>query len=304
MEILRAVKLVEDIPVKETIDFIADDFGILSLNYNKEDNYCSILFFIIQKSTEEILYLNTWIKIDQSDIEFIDNYPFNVKNILKDEQKIKYYIDHTKDITNITEKIYTCDMYMIEEKSKPYFFAKAKRKDENGAAYDLNIHFNRDIYIKFNIFMRLFINHNNTADFIFENNKYKNIKFSTVNHIKLDGTATEENLEYTLSHYTCGNGPELYKFTTFSKKIMNRKLINPMGIIPFSNFYSKDFIISNAFYEPENDCLYVIYEEETGIDKDHKKVKILRFYKEFYERTDLIDNKKIYEKEINKNEYE
>ena len=285
--------------ITNEIDFVVDDLGPLCVN-NAGDSFYSLLFFATQYSTEETIYLQLLLKSnDRFERDFLDNVPINMNNMLKYKDRIEYYVEHTKGATN--NKIYICDMNMIEENSKPYFLSYSFRKDQEEIT-KINLHFTRDVFVKYNIYMRSFIRKNIAGEIVFNNPKFKNMKFSTVDHIKLDGSGTEIDGNLVFSHYTCGNGPELYKFVTVSKKIKGRKLLNPMSFNVFNELYMKDFIVNDAIYEPENDCLYVLYDIISDVTGKYKETKVLRFYKNFYERTDLLFDEKIYEKEKDKDE--
>ena len=236
--------------ITNEIDFVVDDLGPLCVN-DAGDSFYSLLFFATQYSTEETIYLQLFLKSnDRFERDFLDNVPINMNNMLKYKDRIEYYVEHTKGATN--NKIYICDMNMIEENSKPYFLSYSFRKDQEEIT-KINLHFTRDVFVKYNIYMRSFIRKNIAGEIVFNNPKFKNMKFSTVDHIKLDGSGTEIDGNLVFSHYTCGNGPELYKFVTVSKKIKGRKLLNPMSFNVFNELYMKDFIVNDAIYEPEND---------------------------------------------------
>ena len=229
---------VDNKSITNEMDFVVDDLGPLCINdMDMGDSFYSLLFFATQYSTEETIYLQLFLKSnDRFERDFLDNLPINMNNMLNYKDRIKYYVEHTKDATN--NKIYICDMNMIEENSKPYFLSYSFRKDQEEIT-KINLHFTRDVFVKYNIYMRSFIRKNIAGEIVFNNPKFKNMKFSTIDHIKLDGSGTEIDGNLVFSHYTCGNGPELYKFVTVSKKIKGRKLLNPMGFNVFNELYDK-----------------------------------------------------------------
>jgi hypothetical protein len=63
----------------------------------------------------------------------------------------------------------------------------------------------------------------------------------------------------------------------------------------YAVFYSEDFIMNDMIYEPERDILYLVVEARSDITNEYKGTKILRLSKEFYERSNFLDPRKIYE---------
>jgi hypothetical protein len=63
----------------------------------------------------------------------------------------------------------------------------------------------------------------------------------------------------------------------------------------YDKFYIDDFLITDIIYEKTNDCVYVVYESRSDITNKYKETKVLKFYKEFYNRSNLMDIEKIYE---------
>lgn len=293
--------------ILEERDFIVDKLEPILIS-PCIDNYYNILFFTYQNSTEETMYLNIYIKAkDEFEGNYFKSDPMFINNMMKnteDNDMLKRYIEFTKDADHST-KIYNCDMIMTEESNKPYFLGYCYDVIENTDKKSLlriNLHFNRDIFIKTSLYLKSIIYKEENAINVFFNPKLNNLKFSTVNHIKLDDSTLDHFQNIVLSHYTCGNGPEIYKFIALSKRIIDRKLRKPTNISVFNNSYSNSFVATEFIYEPNNDCLYLIYESKSDITGEYKETKILRFYKDMYNKLVLVNNDAIYEKEKDKDE--
>lgn len=280
----------ESIIVKNT--FIIDQIVPICIRKMKDEIY-TILFLANQDSTETSIFLQMALKSsDKRDEDFFSNHILNLDNITKDKDRLSFYVEATKDVSN--DSLYSCDFNMIEVDTKPYFKATGARAIDELHSAIIDLLITRDNFIKLNLFFIRFMNYDISAETVFINHKLHNIKFSTINHVKLDGSATDISSRIVCNHYTCGNGPELYKFNFISRKIPDRKLINPMSPEPYSIFYSEDFTITDMIYEPYKDCLYVIYEVRSEINNMYKETKALIFNKEFYNKTNLLDVEKIY----------
>lgn len=280
----------ESIIVKNT--FIIDQIVPICIRKMKDKIY-TILFLANQDSTETSIFLQMALKSsDKRDEDFFSNHILNLDNITKDKDRLSFYVEATKDASN--DSLYSCDFNMIEVDTKPYFKATGARAIDKSHSAIIDLLITRDNFIKLNLFFIRFMNYDISAETVFINHKLHNIKFSTINHVKLDGSATDISSRIVCNHYTCGNGPELYKFNFISRKIPDRKLINPMSPEPYSIFYSEDFTITDMIYEPHKDCLYVIYEVRSEINNMYKETKALIFNKEFYNKTNLLDVEKIY----------
>lgn len=280
----------ESIIVKNT--FIIDQIVPICIRKMKDKIY-TILFLANQDSTETSIFLQMALKSsDKRDEDFFSNHILNLDNITKDKDRLSFYVEATKDASN--DSLYSCDFNMIEVDTKPYFKATGARAIDESHSAIIDLLITRDNFIKLNLFFIRFMNYDISAETVFINHKLHNIKFSTINHVKLDGSATDISSRIVCNHYTCGNGPELYKFNFISRKIPDRKLINPMSPEPYSIFYSEDFTITDMIYEPHKDCLYVIYEVRSEINNMYKETKALIFNKEFYNKTNLLDVEKIY----------
>ncbi len=283
----------ESVIVKNT--FVVDQIVPICIRKMKDGIY-TILFLANQDSTETSVFIQMAISSsNQRDEDFLSEHILNLENITKDKERLAFYVEATKDASK--DSLYSCDFNMEEVENKPYFKSiGAKAIDEvHSAIVDFLI--TRDNFIKLNLFFTRFMNYDNTAETVFFNHKLKNVKFSTISHTKLDGSATDFASKVVCNHYTCGNGPEIYKFNFISRKIPDRKLRNPMSPEVYNRFYSDDFVITDFIYEPHRDCLYVIYEVRSDITDRYKETKALRFDKEFYNRTNLLDIEKIYEEE-------
>lgn len=280
----------KSIIVKNT--FIIDQIVPICIRKMKDEIY-TILFLANQDSTETSIFLQMALKSsDKRDEDFFSNHILNLDNITKDKDRLSFYVEATKDVSN--DSLYSCDFNMIEVDTKPYFKATGARAIDELHSAIIDLLITRDNFIKLNLFFIRFMNYDISAETVFINHKLHNIKFSTINHVKLDGSATDISSRIVCNHYTCGNGPELYKFNFISRKIPDRKLINPMSPEPYSIFYSEDFTITDMIYEPYKDCLYVIYEVRSEINNMYKETKALIFNKEFYNKTNLLDVEKIY----------
>jgi hypothetical protein len=280
----------ETIITKDT--FIVDTIVPFIINHIKPNTY-SIMFIATQSSTESSILLQTAVHTsDTSDETFLNNHELNMNNICMDVNRWKICMD---TLNTHETKVYSCGFDMVEVIDKPYFSSLGAAPIDEKHNKLVDLLFTRDNFIKISVFFSRFIKHDYSADNVFFNYKFNHIKFSTINRIKLDGSATDINKPIVISHYTCGNGPETYKFNFISIKIPGRKLRAPMSPEVYDKFYMDDFLITDIIYEKTNDCVYVVYESRSDITNKYKETKVLKFYKEFYNRSNLMDIEKIYE---------
>lgn len=302
MQITRQYSTIDKEKIIAKRTFFVDHMEPLIFQYKDDLNIAPFYFYCQQNSTEEVIILQMiFTPTDKEDENFLKGGILNKSNIFHIKDRADHYLELTKDITN--DNIYICNLDMYECADKPYFFCNAYKQLDNSAHLEmLDLFFDREIFIKYNIFVRDFINRNHVADIHFFTDVLRKPKFTTVEHIKLDASTARLDSDIVISHYTAGNGPELYKFNSLSNKLLGRKLKCLIGIEPYDALYMKDFVINDIIYEPHNECLYLVYRDFDYILKKIKSAKILRLYKDIYDKTDLIDPENIYEKEINNNE--
>lgn len=289
------------LPAEETIvskdKFIINDILPLCIR-NFGNNIYSVLFLAIQNTTESKIFLQIALNAsNSSDKEFLDKHILNIENIQKDIDRFKFYVESTKDADNSI--LYNTSFDMEEINTMPYFFSQGARSIDKNHNAIMDLYISRDNFIKLNLFFIRFMNHDNLAETIFVNPKLLNVKFSTIDNIRLDASATDISSRIVCNHYTCNSGKETYKFNFISRKIPGRTLKH--SIIPetYSSFYSEHFTITDMIYEPHRDCIYIIYEVRSELTDRYKETKILLLDKEFYDKTNLLDTDKIYKDEEN-----
>ena len=273
--------------------FIADEINPIVIKKVDKLVYC-ILFKAHQTSTDEDILITTNISINQRDMVFIKSLTIYDENIMLDEKMTELYMK-ALSIVKSPMDIYNSDFDSIERKDKPYFKTNAYRQVSGGIEW-LELMLTRDNFIRLNLFLNRLSMYSNDLFNPFVNKIiYSNMEFITIDHIKHDASTTDIEADFVMNHYTMGRGPSIFKVNYLSPKISGKKLRNPMAASMYDTFYNKDYIIADMIYEPNSDILYLVYEEFSPLTGEFKKTKILRLSKEFYNRTNFIDNNKIYE---------
>lgn len=243
------------------------------------DNIASIIFNGYQNSTEEYILIQSFINIDDTNRYSIKSNILNINNLIRNKYILQRYVDATKDATSI----YNFSIDNIKEvKNKPYFYTSI---DNNNL---LEILFNRDSYIKIKLLYDYIINNKDTIEELIEDNpRRNNMKFSTVDRIKLDAS-TEYDDTHIITHYTAGNGPETYGFNFISNKLLDRKLRIPLrkNIYDNSYRYNKDYTVRDII--KEDGYIYIIYEVFSDITEQYKETKVLKITNELCNKTNLL----------------
>ena len=290
----------EDLKISKSDIFIADQ--ILPICINKiADNRFIFLFGLIQDSSEETIYTQV---IVQTDNDMENSY---LENLLLSrlnnpayhseyvDKMIEIYITSVNDIKS-NHKIYNADMDMvIDEENKIYYKFRAAAPNKDGSANIVDVLVPRDNYIKLNIFFNRVYAIIKAPEMVFSNSKLKNLEYIKVKKLKHDCSATDLNSQVVFNHYTCECGPNSrFKFNYLSMKIPGRTLRNPTTPNIYDSLYSDDFIVNDVIYDPSEDVLLVLCEERSEINNNYKSTKVLKFTKEFYDRTNFLDPEKIY----------
>lgn len=291
--------------IQDNTPFVIDE--ILPLSIRPIGNGLYMVFFVGKCSaTEETIFINTPIRsVDNVDFNFLNNHPLNINNITDDPRRLDIYVQFTKDATD--DLVFVSDFDMKQDVMQPVFYSFiGSRKDSEFQVTTKKILINKEGFIKINLFFVKTKGRDITAPTVFFDHKLKNIKFSKVDHVKLDGSGTDISSAIICSHYTCGNGPELYKFNFVSIKLEGRRLRVPLSAAIYEKFYADEFTVTDMFYDFHSDSFFILYEVRSDITNSYKETKALIFTKEFYEKTNFLNPERIYEednkKEIAKNE--
>lgn len=263
--------------------FVVDQIWVERVKF-MNGNLFSIVFNCQQNSTEDTLYLETVIAAN------------NILDRVVLENIAKY--NKSEDIDS--GLLYKCNFTLVEADKMPYFLDTAYHVlDTVGHIAKVDLHFTRDSFIRYSIFMReLFdLNDTNPDNILIFSKKYNHMKFSTVNRVKLEDNCImnddKKGVQTVVSYYICGNGPEEYKIINITEKLEHKmpKICTSAEVfMKLYSGYNPEYMI----YEPVRDCLYVLYDVFSDVTGDYKETKVLRFYKEYYDKTNFIDNTKIY----------
>ena len=260
-------------------------------------NIYGILFYTKQDSTEDERFFQLIISASgEFETEYVESHPLYIENISKNRDMFIHY-------KNIVEKMDNTNCYntdfdmVVSQDHKMYYSFTGSRVSNNGNAVIISGLMTRDNFIKINLFMNKFMNYDLCAENVFVDKKLHNIQFLNINHLKLDATTTDFGSKVVCSHYTCGFGPAICKFNFVSPKLTDMKLRNMMLPDVYNRFYGSDFIVKDIIYDFNSDSVFVMYEERSSVTNNYKSTKALIFDKDFYNRTNFIDETKIYEKE-------
>lgn len=277
-------------------DFIVDEIYPICIQRIVNNTY-GILFFAKQDSTEDIIYLQLVVGANTNyDIINLEQSELYIDNITKVESANKIYSKNISKISNSNS--YNTDFDMVpSEQYKQYFsFTGIRIANDNKNAVILNGLITKDNFIKINIFMNRLMDFCTDYIDIFFDKRYRNIQFIKINHLKLDACTKSAEAPIVCSHYTCGLGPTQFRFnytSTETQKMSRMKLRNMMMPDVYNRFYGKDYIVKDIIMN--SDLIYVIFIESSIITGDYKSTKAIIFTKEFYDRTNFVDQLKIYE---------
>lgn len=301
MEIVK-VSNPESVPglkvYKDERVFFIDEIYPLMIRHMGKDEYTILFLGVVADATDGTgnVCFNVPIKVDDNrGVEYFATNPLNYNNITKNKELLEFYVESTKGIE--ASNLFLTDFDLEEVPGKPLYHCIASRKTADNTACVADINMNRECFVKLNLFFVRLQNYNALAAGVFANIKLKNIKYSKIDHIKLDGSGTDLGSKLVCSHYTCGNGPETYKFNFLSMKLDGRRLRCPMTSEVYEKLYSKDFVIVDIFYYEKKDQFFILYEVRSDITDKFKETKALILSKEFYDKTNIVNEERIYEKE-------
>lgn len=290
------ITMPEDDKIISTEDFVADQILPIMIRIVDETKMV-LLLCLAQDSTESCKYVQILYNAS-SDFEMNFIKSLTLVNISDNPKRLELY---NSIVPDLKDNLYNSDFDMkIDQEHKSYYITKAAKPVGNaGCGEILNIKIPRDNYIKFNIFIRKLEMLNPIAETVFANPKYKGIEFVNIKKIKYSGSATDISSNIVMNHYTAAAGPnDIFNFNYLSPKIKDRSLKNPILPETFVTLYGKDFTVVDIIYDDYEDCFILIYEIRSEITNQYKCTKALRLYKDIYDRTNLMDNTKIYNEKV------
>ena len=280
--------------IQDNSPFVIDE--IYPLSIRPIGNSLYMIFFVGKCSaSEEKIFLNTPVRsVDNVDLTSLHSHPLNINKITEDKKRLEMYVEFTKDSND--DDVYVTDFDMSQDVMQPVFYTfTGSRKDSETQVTLKKVLINKECFIRINLFFVRLKQHDITGGAVFFDHKLRNIKFSKVEHTKVDGSSTDINSSIVCTHYTCGNGPEFYKFNYISIKLNGERLKVPLSAEIYERFYSEDFTISDMFYDFHSDSIFVLYEVRSDITNSYKETKALIFSREMYERTNFVNQEYIYE---------
>lgn len=282
------------LPAEETIIerkiFEVDKILPICIRYINDNTY--VILFFVENESNESLFLQMMINAsNEADKEFLNSHILNLENIKKDKSRFGFYIDCTRNATN--DNVFASDFDMIEVDNS-YNIDAANMVNKVNARF-LKVVISRDNFIKINMFFTRFMSYDPLAETVFLNHKLNNIKFAVIDNVKLDGSATNIGSKIVCNHYTCKSGNDIFRFNFISMKFSGRVLKKPISPELYNNYYyNEHFVITDFVYDSHSDCLYIIYEQRSDITDSYKATYALKFTKEFYDKTNIIDLDNIY----------
>lgn len=259
-----------------------------------DDHRFVILFLAGQDNDDSVILLQTMFTMNDRDENFIKANPLYLENLKHNPDKLKFYVDATKDAT--TSSLYVTDFSMHRIEKSFYFLSDASQMVKD-VANVLDLVITKDNFIRLNLFFRRLSIYDFSAESVFVDKKLNNVIFSTLEDIHLDASTTDFISRIICNHYTGENGKETYRFNFISPKISDRKLKKLIAVDNYNNLYLNDFTIADMIFNDEK--LYIIYEERSYLTNTYKKTLALILSKDLYDKTNLIDFSKIYEEKEN-----
>lgn len=285
--------------------FIANNVLPIAFKPTNVKNRFLALFVAIQDIDESCIYLQSIIAINNKfELDYIMHHELNIANMTKNSKTLEAYQNMIKNMTN--SNIYATDFIMNDEKDFPlYYHSLAIKAIDQTHASVLDLYFNRDYFIKINLYLNRLANinkfsNNHVPEALFNDPRLHNIEFVQIEKIKHDATAriVTQHGTININHYTMWCGPSVYKMNYLSpidKDHTSIPLSNPLDINLYNAFYeSHTFIDELITY---NDQVFLLYEERSEITKDFKSMKALKLSKELVDKTNFLDsNNMIYDK--------
>ena len=279
----------------KTNSFFINNINFVGIFPIMGNDMYNLLFRVEETSTERVVYFNLLIRPeDKPEKEVLDNHPNNIRNIKKDLDQT--YKELVEDLSQDGTNLFSYDFNMKKSDIKNHYHGSGFRKVDENFYESIEFVFNRDLFVQINLFLRDISLSIIDMDGLFDSFKYKNIELITINHVKLNASAKIDNSNLIMSHYTVGLGPTEFKFRFLSLVLndKNYRLRNPMILDQFRIFYFNDELCMDRFYY--DGYLYLLYYEKSEITKQYKSTKLLKLSKELYDKTNLVDQYKIYEK--------
>ena len=286
--------------------FIANNVLPIAFKPTNVENRFLALFVAIQDIDESCIYLQSIIAINNKfELDYIMHHELNIANMAKNSKTLEAYQNMIKNMTN--SNIYATDFIMNDEKDFPlYYHSLAIKAIDQTHASVLDLYFNRDYFIKINLYLNRLANinkfsNNHIHEALFNDPRLNNIEFVQIEKIKHDATARIATQYGTINinHYTMWCGPSVYKMNYLSpidKDHTSIPLSNPLDINLYNAFYDKHVFIDEFIVY--HDQVFVLYEEKSEITDDFKSMKALKLSKELADKTNFIDyNNMIYEKD-------
>ena len=240
---------------------------IIPIIIKTENNYYNFLFTMNNTMNSEVIYVNTFIDINNDDIK---NKFIYKDNIASSNIRTSAYL---KIISKMNEdNFYTTNILDIhyDDKSNYYYIIGYRM---TSIYYEkLYIYFNKTNYIILMTYLNE-IEYNNidiNNEYIFNDKYMKRMKFDKLENIKLGFSCeskSKDNYSIYKSHYFANTGSKNFDFNYSIEYKFNMKLREPLDLntfyIQFSN-YENSFI---SIIKDVNDDYYwlVLYLDESVI---------------------------------------
>ena len=197
------------------------------------------------------------------------------------------------DDYNQARQQFYCDMILSEDRKYKSYYIVDAYYIEPGGSHAMKEEFlvSQDCFIQIELFFIYLDSFRNDFYKVFSSKKLKNLKYVTIDHVKYNCSAILDPYK-TISHFTTGRGPSIFRFNIVNPRIKNGRLKDMFSSESYDELYGGDYTIVDFIYT--GGIVYALYEERSRITDMYLDTKILLFKEDMLKATTFIDPSIIY----------
>ena len=252
--------------------------------FKEDDHIYKIRFKGYQDSTQNKFDILATIMVESAfGVAFVDS----IKNIPEQFSDSESYMQARVEFYS--------DMIMTESrKYKSYYIVDGYYIDldlEESRVFKVEFLISQDCFIQIELFFIHLDSFREDFYKVFCSKKLRNLQYVTIDHVKYNCSSILDPYK-TISHFTTGRGPSLFKFNIVNPRIKNGRLKDIFSPDSYDELYGGDYTIVDFIYN--DGIVYALYEERSRITDMYLSTKILVFKENMLKATTFIDPSIIY----------